>query len=135
MKALLLLFVTISSAALLQAGEVVINPTAMSERAISSQKLWRVSIAAVATANAIDIHSSWGKRELNPVLAGTSGSFGGRGALIKLGLQGGWIGIEYLITRRHRSGKVFRALSAINFGASAALAGVAIRNYTIPRPQ
>jgi hypothetical protein len=68
-------------------------------------------------------------------LAGPSGNFGKEGALLKLGFQGGLIGFEYLITRGHPSRKLYRALSAINFGVSATVGGVAIHNYTVPRPQ
>jgi len=91
-------------------------------------------MTALAAANALDVHSSWGKHELNPALSSPSGNFGRQGALLKLGLQGSLMGIEFLITRRHPSGKLFRALSVINFGASASIAGVAVHNYTVPRP-
>src|SRR5262245_58358390 len=33
-----------------------------------SRTLWRVSMISLATANALDVHSSWGKLELNPGL-------------------------------------------------------------------
>ena len=99
----------------------------------AGKTLWRTSMAALATANALDMHSSWGKHELNPGLAGPSGTFGREGALVKLGLQGGLMGIEWLITRRHPSGRVYRALSFINFGASGVMTSVAIHNYTVPR--
>ena len=86
---------------------------------------------SLAAVNAADIHSSWGKHELNPALAGRTGTFGTQGALIKLGLQGGLMGIEYLITRGHPTGKVYRALSIVNFGASAGIGAVAIHNYGV----
>jgi hypothetical protein len=35
-----------------------------------SRTLWRVSMMSLTAANAIDIHSSWGKHELNPGLSG-----------------------------------------------------------------
>jgi hypothetical protein len=102
---------------------------------VAGRNLWLASMTALATANALDVHSSWGKHELNPALAGPTGRFGRDGALIKLGLQGGLMGIEYLITRGHPSGKLYRAFSFINFGASAATAGVAVHNYSVPRPR
>lgn len=103
------------------------------EKPVPYRNLWRTSVAALAVANALDVHSSWGKHELNSTLAGPSGNFGKQGALLKLGFQGGLLGIEYLITRRHPTGKVYRAFSIINFGAAAALGGVAAHNYTVPR--
>jgi len=96
------------------------------------KNVWRISIATLAVANALDVHSSWGKRELNSTLASSNGTFGPKGALLKLGFQGGLIGLEYLVTRGHSSGRLYRKLAFINFGASAAIGGVAAHNYTVP---
>jgi hypothetical protein len=98
-----------------------------------SKTLWRVSLASLAAANAMDLQSSWGKHELNPTLSGPTGTFGGQGALIKLGLQGGLMGVEYFLTRGHPSRKLYRALSVLNFGAAGVTGGIAAHNYTIPR--
>jgi hypothetical protein len=98
-----------------------------------SKTLWRVSLASLAAANAMDIQSSWGRHELNPTLSGPSGTFGGQGALIKLGLQGGLMGVEYFLSRGHPSRKLYRALSMINFGAAGATGAIAAHNYTVPR--
>jgi len=101
----------------------------------TNRALWKASLASLAVANAMDLHSSWGKHELNPTLSNSTGQFGGHGALIKLGLQGGLMGVEYLITRGHTTGsaKLYRALSIVNFGAAGATAAVAAHNYGIPR--
>jgi hypothetical protein len=98
-----------------------------------SKTLWRVSLASLAVANAMDLQSSWGKHELNPTLSGPTGTFGGQGALIKLGLQGGLMGVEYFLTRGHPTRKLYRALAVLNFGAAGATGGIAAHNYTIPR--
>ena len=98
-----------------------------------SNALWKASLAAVAVANVMDVQSSWGKHELNPTLSGATGNFGGQGALIKLSIQGGLLGAEYLITRGHPGKRLYRVLSAINFGAAATTAAVAGHNYTIAR--
>jgi hypothetical protein len=103
-------------------------------RPVPGKSLWRASLVTLAAANALDVHSSWGKHELNGTLAGSDGRFGGQGALLKLGVVGGFVGIEYLLTRRHPNGKLYRALSFINFGAAAVTSGVAVHNYTVPRP-
>jgi hypothetical protein len=116
------------------AGMLSAQESSLLLRPAPAPKLWRASITALAVANAMDVHSSWGKHELNSALSGPSGNFGKEGALIKLGFQGGLIGLEFLITRGHPSGRLYRALSVINFGASATIAGVAAHNYTIPRP-
>jgi hypothetical protein len=100
----------------------------------SGKKLWKVSLVSLAAANTLDITSSWGKRELNTALANPAGRFGTQGALIKLGLQGGLFGIEYLIARGHPAKRTYRVLSVINFGAAASFGAVAARNYGIPAP-
>ncbi len=81
----------------------------------------------------MDVHSSWGKHELNSNLSGPTGTFGKQGALLKLGMQGGLFGVEYLITRGHPTGKMFRALAFVNFAAASATGAVAAHNYTIGR--
>jgi hypothetical protein len=98
-------------------------------------KLWKASLTTLAVANVLDIHSSWGKHEINSVLSGPSGTFGGRGALTKVGLQGGLMGLELWLTRGRAPRKVYRVLTVVNFGASAVIAGVAAHNYTVPRPR
>jgi len=99
----------------------------------AGRAFWQASIAAIGAANALDLQSSWGKHELNSTLANGSGTFGVQGALIKLGLQGSFVGIEFLITRHRPSGKLYRALGLINFGAAAGIAGVAVHNYGVPQ--
>src|SRR5438876_11285647 len=88
------------------------------EPAPRAKAIWRVSVASLAVANLMDVHSSWGKHELNPALAaGPSATFGAQGALIKLGLQGALLGIEYLVTKGHPTRTLYKALSIVNFGA------------------
>lgn len=99
----------------------------------AGRNLWRTSVTALAVANTLDIHSSWGKYELNRTLAGPQHQFGGQGVLIKLGFQGALLGVEYLVTRGRPSRKLYRTLSLINFGAAAGIGGVAAHNYTVPR--
>ncbi len=102
-----------------------------SEPPVQGRALWRVSVSALAAANAMDIHSSWGKRELNGILAGPDRRFGARGTLLKLAFQGGLMGAEYVLTRGHASGKLYRALTWINFGAAAGITSVAAHNYGV----
>jgi hypothetical protein len=122
------------SIGIVQAEDAIVSKIAVPP--VAGQTLWRVSVATLATANALDIHSSWGKYELNPALSNRNGQFGRDGTLLKVSILGGLLGVEYLITRRHPPNrKLYRALSFINFGASAAVAGTAIHNYHVPRPR
>jgi len=140
MRTYLLLF-TISACALYAEEAPVITPSSLSAPATTTiqnpltpgKNLWRASIVTLGVANVMDVHSSWGKHELNSTLSGPTGTFGRQGALIKLGFQGGLVGLEYLITRGHPTGKLYRKLAFINFGATALIGGVAAHNYTIPR--
>jgi hypothetical protein len=95
-------------------------------------KLWTVSAAVLLASNLMDVKSSWGKRELNPVLQGTSGTFGGKGSLLKLGVEGGVIAVEYLMLRHHPSRSLEKALTWINFGDASLTTGMAVRNFGIP---
>lgn len=97
----------------------------------ATRNFWRASLAAFVTANALDIHSSWGKQELNPVLAAPNARFGGQGALMKLGFVGAVTGLELLVTRHRPSAKVYRVLGFVNFGAAAVVGGTAAHNYTV----
>ena len=101
---------------------------------VAGKNLWRISLASLAVSNALDVQSSWGKHELNGTLASPSGNFGVQGALLKLGFQGGLVGIEYLLTRHRPSPRLYRTLAMINFGAAAGIGGVAAHNYTVAPP-
>jgi hypothetical protein len=100
---------------------------------VSGKVLWRASLTSLAVANVMDVHSSWGKYELNPLLSGTNRTFGRDGALLKMAFQGGLMGVEYLVTRGHASGRLYRALAFINFGAAGVIGSTAIHNYSMPR--
>ena len=113
---------------------LTLSTSVLSAQESPGKKLWQWSVTSLAVANALDVHSSWGKHELNPALASPNGTFGRNGALLKLGFQGGLLGFEYLITRGHPRPKVLRALSILNFGVAAGTAAVAAHNYGIPRP-
>jgi len=115
------------------AGALQAQETRLFEQPAPYRNLWRVSVTTLAAANALDVHSSWGKHELNSTLAGSAGTFGKQGALLKAGFQGGLLGLEFLVTRHRPSGKLYRTLSSINFGAAAAIGSVAAHNYTVPR--
>jgi hypothetical protein len=86
----------------------------------------------LSTANALDIRSSWKKRELNPVLAQPSAAFGWQAALLKMGISGAVMGIEYFTTRHHGYSGLYRILSIANFGSAAAVGAVAAHNFTLP---
>jgi hypothetical protein len=93
--------------------------------------LWRASVAALAATNIMDVKSSWGKREMNPALAGSGGTFGARGALLKAGIVGGAVALQFLILRHGPSKSLCRALAAINFGGAGLAGSSAVRNWRV----
>jgi hypothetical protein len=95
----------------------------------ASYRQWKISLAPVVASQSLDVGSSYGMRELNPILAGPDGRFGARATGIKLGATAGLLGIEYLIVRRFpRSARVF---SKINWSASIVTTGFAAHNFSI----
>ncbi|SRR5581483_7998760 len=114
-----------------------IQPSAFESAARAAQEAsqrrairqWKVSLAPVVASQTLDVASSYGMRELNPVLAGPDGRFGGRAAGIKLGAAAGLLGVEYLIVRRFPGSA--RVLSKINWSASVLTTGFAIHNFSI----
>ena len=92
-----------------------------------AKKRWWVSVAAVAAASALDIHSSWGRRELNPMLRGPHGRFGARGVAVKSSLVGASCGLQWFVLERKP--RMSGALSGANAGLAAWTAGVAARNW------
>jgi len=106
----------------------------------SAKRLWKISVVTLSVANVLDVQSSLGKRELNPTLSGSNGRLGAQGILVKTAMQGGLIGIEYLLTRSHSHGvleerprsRLYRSLAIINFTGTAAFAGTAAHNYNVP---
>jgi hypothetical protein len=98
-----------------------------SGRQPSHRRLWVASLAALATASALDAASSWNRRELNPLLQDGDGRFGPRGAAVKFGLAGG-IGLFQALMGRSRPG-YYRAMAITNFGIAGGYGAVATANY------
>jgi|SRR5689334_6446040 hypothetical protein len=90
---------------------------------------WKVSLAPVVASQGLDVASSYGMRELNPLLAGSDGRFGPRAAGIKLGATAGLLGVEYLLVRKFPGSA--RVLSKINWSASILTTGFAVHNFSI----
>jgi hypothetical protein len=103
-------------------------PTYRSLSEDRSYKAWKVSLAPMIAGFAVDATSSRGLRETNPVLAGSDGQFGAKGAMIKVGIGVALIGVEYLIVRKHPSAGKF--LWKLNLGAAAVSGITAAHNYS-----
>lgn len=90
---------------------------------------WRLSLAGMGTASAIDAASSHNGIELNPAL-GTSGAYSdSRGAAVKFLAWEGVAFAEWLALRHHR--EHMRDFTIVNWISAAALGGVAVHNWRV----
>jgi len=121
-----LLLTLVSYAALARAGEVTSEtPAPKAPVALS----WKWSLAPLVASQALDIDSSYGMRELNPLLAGPRDQFGVQSALLKVGATAGLMGIEYLIVKVHPASA--RIFTKVNWAAAAVTTGFAAHNFSI----
>jgi hypothetical protein len=97
-----------------------------------AQVSYAASVAALVAANALDIHSSYGKYEVNPLVAGSGGRFTGRSIAVKSGIVAGTLVVQWLIVRKHPEWKA--KLAWLNLGTAGVYSGIALRNYGVPRP-
>ena len=90
---------------------------------------WAISLAPLFASQALDAASSYGMRELNPLLASPDGSFGMKATAIKFGVIGALAAGEYFLVRKYpRSAKVFTIVNWTTAGATGALA---VHNYSL----
>jgi hypothetical protein len=99
------------------------------------KRLWMWSLAALAAGNIADAHSSWGKLEANPVLAGAQGRFDWRSVGIKIGIQAPMVGFQLWQAHKHPSPSLYRGYTVTNFAVGGALGAVSIHNYGLSRPK
>lgn len=91
------------------------------------KKIWKASVAILATASIVDATSSWNRVEANPILRGPDGRFGAKGFAIKGALAGSVVLGQYLLMKKGQ--RIEKAATLTNFGMAAMLGGVAARNY------
>ncbi len=91
---------------------------------------WLVSLAPLVASESFDAASSWGLRELNPVLAGPDGRFGMKATSIKFGVIGGLIGAEYLLVKKFPAWAKF--FTVVNYTTAGITTGLAVHNYELP---
>lgn len=93
------------------------------------RKRWLISLAPLVAAQSLDAASSYGMRELNPLLAGSNGGFGMKAMGIKFGAVGGFIAVESVMVRKHpRTAKLFTVL---NWSAAGLTASFAAHNFNL----
>jgi hypothetical protein len=110
------------STAALRQGDIL-NDDAKGHRA------WKRSLIAVAASQSLDIASSYGMRERNPLLASSDGRFGPKAASIKLGTTAAVVVVEYLLIKKYP--KAARIFSKLNWSSSVLTTGLAVHNFAI----
>jgi len=95
-----------------------------------AQTIWKITIPILGAAQSMDVASSVGAYEANPLARNSSGRFSSARAVpIKIGVTVGIVLLQRHIIRRHpKSAKVF---AAQNVAMSAAIGAVAVRNWKI----
>jgi len=97
-----------------------------------SKKRWIAAWVALAAVNALDVHSSAGRREANPLLRDRHGRFHpGKAVLLKSALTGGFFFAQVWTLRARPGRDYYPPFTLANTVAAAGLAGVAARNYSL----
>jgi hypothetical protein len=93
------------------------------------KRRWAVSLSPLVASQALDAASSYGMRELNPLLANSNGSFGSKAAGIKFSAIGGLVAVEYLLVKKYP--KSAKAFSILNWTSTAITTGLTVHNYNL----
>lgn len=112
-------------AADLPAAHIPVDETARA----AALRSWRISLAPLVASQVLDASSSYGRRELNPMLASSNGGFEMKGVMTKMGATGIAVGAEYLIIRKYP--RAARVISRLNWTTGIVTTGFAIHNYAI----
>src|SRR5258706_15785132 len=103
--------------------------TEVPRESVRGRTLYRWSIAAVLSANAADVASSWRNQEANPFLSGSGGQFGATSIAIKSGFVATSLLIQH-VALRHRP-DLYKKLAWLNFGTAGVFGGVAKYNMGV----
>ena len=102
---------------------------AAADRVRADRSAWKRSLIPLVASQGLDAASSWGMRELNPLLADPNGAFGGKAVMVKFGATAALIGIEYLLVKKFP--RSARMLSKVNWAGAVVTTGLAAHNYSI----
>ena len=121
-----------SPEAALAPGRAVVE--ASPERA-AWKKRWIASWIVLAAVNILDVHSSTGHGEANPLFRDGQGRFApGKAIVIKSAIAGGFFSYQLWRVRAHPEKNSYAPFTIMNGIAAGALGGVAAHNYSLPRP-
>ncbi len=95
-----------------------------------TRRVYLLSLAAFNAVNTLDITSSFGKCELNPMLAGTNQRFDMGSVAKKLAMVGAIDATQLFAL--HRQPSAMKRLALANLVMTGVLAGVVAHNYGVP---
>ncbi|MBI1358453.1 MAG: hypothetical protein GC160_29300 [Acidobacteria bacterium] len=106
------------------------------EQEILTRRRWRhrwiATWAAFAAVNALDLHSSAGKRELNPLLQNSDGMFSTtKGAMFKGALGGGFFALQALVIHSNPEKNYYKPFTFATGAATGAMGMVVHHNYGV----
>jgi hypothetical protein len=99
------------------------------------KKRWIASWVVLAAVNVLDVHSSMGRGEANPLFRNSEGRFApGKAILIKSAIAGGFFSYQLWRVRSHPEKNSYVPFTIMNGIGAGALGTVAAHNYSLPRP-
>lgn len=102
---------------------------ALRPEATPQQRAWKRSLIALAASQSLDAVSSYGMRELNPLMASPDGRFGAKAVSIKAGATAAIVLAEHLIVQKHPAAA--RLFSHMNWSNAVLTTAVAAHNFAI----
>jgi hypothetical protein len=97
-------------------------------QSLLAQTVFRISQGTLIGVNVLDLHSSIGKYERNPLLRDSFGRNSLTKGIILKGVSQGGLIVASNFDKKHR-----KIWTAVNFTISGVVLGVAIKNYRTPR--
>ncbi len=102
------------------------------QEAGSWKKRWLMSSVALAGAETLDVVSSNGAQEANPLLRGAGGQFSlTKGIALKAGAVGALMLFEAFTLRRPGGSENYKAFTIVNGAAAAGFGAVAAHNFHV----
>ena len=84
-----------------RAADMAVPEVPAFHRDNADSRAWKRSLLPLIASQSLDAASSWGMREMNPVLADSRGAFGGKAVAVKFGAVGAFVAIEYLVVKKY----------------------------------
>jgi hypothetical protein len=111
------------------ARPVVLRSVTLENKDTAAVRAWKRSVAPFVAAQVLDVVSSYGMRERNPLLAGADGRFGSKALTMKLGFTGAIVGVESLVVRKWP--RLGHAMARMNWGGTVLTGSIAVHNFAL----